>query len=329
MLLGFALTQHCNLRCPHCIRDDILTVQSLEPDLVIKTCEEALELFGEVTASFTGGEPTLHPQWNQIISAMTERGIPYRLVTNGWHMKRLMPGFDRWPPQYIRLSLSGATEDVHDADRGRGSFRRVLLAMALLTSRGIPAGLSIVIDRRDRHQIRTAADLAEDLGSPRLHYILPQPVPGSISRDSDLAPDEWPDVKREIMAIAAEPGRKTIIQLDYGAPALEDEKEITCDTMSLKRVYVDSAGRLSLCCQLSEYGFSLSDTVADLHEVSFKDAYAQYLERMAVLRASTVPSADGSGVAAFPCMRCAKALGKLDWLAESTPGPWQALAACS
>src|SRR5690348_17485366 len=32
------------------------------------------------------------------------------------------------------LSLSGATESVHDAERGRGSFRRVLLGVALLTS---------------------------------------------------------------------------------------------------------------------------------------------------------------------------------------------------
>ena len=37
MLLGFAITEHCNLRCPHCIRDDVTTVRSLEPALVERT----------------------------------------------------------------------------------------------------------------------------------------------------------------------------------------------------------------------------------------------------------------------------------------------------
>ena len=29
MYLGFALTEHCNLRCPHCISDDVTTVRNL------------------------------------------------------------------------------------------------------------------------------------------------------------------------------------------------------------------------------------------------------------------------------------------------------------
>ncbi|MEP6733796.1 MAG: radical SAM protein [bacterium] len=328
LLLGFALTQHCNLRCPHCIRDDVLTVQSLEPELITRTCDDALALFGDVTASFTGGEPTLHPRWNDIVSAVTARGIPYRLVTNGWHMRRMMPSFDRWPPSYVRLSLSGGNADVHDADRGHDSFRRVLLAVALLTSRQIPTGLSIVVDRRDRHQVRETADLAESLGCLRLHYILPQPVPGSVIRDSDLAPHEWASVKQEILAIAAEPNRRTAIQLDYGTPADEGETEQLCDTMSLQRVYVDAAGHLSLCCQLSEYGFASTDIVADLHEVSFRDAWQRYLDAMADLRAKAAPENFSGDLAAFPCLRCAHSLGKLKWLANGSPSPWQALAAC-
>jgi MoaA/NifB/PqqE/SkfB family radical SAM enzyme len=328
VLLGFALTQHCNLRCPHCIRDDVLTVRSLEPSLVIKACDDALELFGNVTASFTGGEPTLHPGWDQIVAALAERGIAYRLVTNGWHMRRMMPSFDRWPPAYVRLSLSGATQETHDADRGRDSFRRVLLAVALLTSRQIPTALSIVIDRRVRHEVREAADLAESLGCLRLHYILPQPVPGSVERDSDLSPAEWRVVRAEIDEIARDPQRRTAIQLDYGAPAVEGEAELVCDTMSLKRLYVDANGCVSLCCQLSEYGFSDSDVVADLHEVSLRDAWATYLDAMARLRAKAAPANFSGELATFPCLRCAHALGKLNWLAESAPSPWQAMASC-
>jgi MoaA/NifB/PqqE/SkfB family radical SAM enzyme len=323
MFLGFALTEHCNLRCPHCIRDDVTTVRELSPELVLRTAEDALALFGAggVTASLTGGEPTLHPAWERITAGLHERGIPYRFVTNGWHMRRMMPALDRHPPQAVRVSLSGATEAVHDAERGRGSFRRVLQAVALLTSRRIPASLSIVIDRRDRHQVRAAADLAEALGCVRLHVILPQPVPGSAARDSDLAPAEWPAVRDEVFALRAEPGRRTHLQLDYGYPF--DGPEQPCETFSGQRIYVDARGRLSLCCQLSEYGDNARDVVADLNEVRLADVWPRYPQALAGLARDSAPAGPDD---AFPCMRCARTLGKTAWLRDYPGTPWHALA---
>jgi MoaA/NifB/PqqE/SkfB family radical SAM enzyme len=321
MLLGFALTEHCNLRCPHCIRDDVTTVQNLDLDLLARTVDDAVAMWGDVVVSMTGGEPTIHPQWEQIIALLHGKGVPYRFVSNGWHMRRLMPGFDRHPPQQVRLSLSGATEAVHDEERGRGSFRRVLMSVALLTSRGIPSSLSIVVDRRDRHQLREAADLAESLGCLRIHFILPQPVIGSVERDSDLAPEEWMPVRREVEALAAEPHRRTMIQLDYGAPY--EGAEERCDTFALQRVYVDAKGRLSTCCQLSEYGFNEADVVADLHQVSLRDAWPEYVRRMhAQEDAARRPDSGGDRFDDFPCIRCARSCGKMQWISQFPRSPW-------
>ncbi|HEX8395218.1 MAG TPA: radical SAM protein [Longimicrobium sp.] len=322
MLLGFALTEHCNLRCPHCIRDDVTTVVNLSPELVFRTTEAARDLFGNVVVSMTGGEPTIHPQWDAIIAGLHARGVPYRFVTNGWHMRRLMPGLDRHPPAYVRISLSGADEATHDAERGRGSFRRVMMAMALLTSRQIPAALSIVIDRRDRHQVRRAADLAESLGALRLHYILPQPVPGSAARDSDLPPEEWPAVRDEILALAADPSRRCFIQMDYGAPAEDGRDEELCQTLSGQRVYVDAKGRLSVCCQLSEYGFNERDVVADLNELPFAEAWTRYQQGLAALARASRPRNDGDPFDKFPCMRCARSQGKMEWIRQYPASPW-------
>lgn len=320
MLLGFAITQHCNLRCPHCIRDDVTTVQSLGLGLIARVIDEARALFGEVTVSLTGGEPLIHEEFAEMVELFAERGVPYRFVSNGWHLKRIIPLLDRYPAESVRLSLSGATEEVHDAERGRGSFRRVLLGVALLTSRRIPASLSIVIDRRDRHQLREAADLAEALGCARIHFILPQPVVGSVERDTDLDPEEWPAVAAEVRALAAEPGRRTVVQLDYGAPM---EEEFLCDTFALRRVYVDARGRLSTCCQLSEYGFNEADVVADLQQISLRDAWPRYLERLrAQQEASARPADGGDEFDALPCIRCARSCGKMEWIRGFPRSRW-------
>lgn len=321
MLLGFALTEHCNLRCPHCIRDDVTTVRSLDAALVESVLDQALDLYGSITASFTGGEPLLHPEFHRIAAACAARHVPYRFVSNGWHVRRLMPLFDRHPPEAVRLSLSGATQAVHDAERGRGSFRRVLLAVALFTSRRIAAALSIVIDRRDRHQLREAADLAEGLGCVRLHVILPQPVPGSVARDSDLPPEQWLAVRHETEAIAREPGRRTVVAMDYGAPF--EGSESPCETFALKRIYVDTRGRVCTCCQLSQYGATETEVVADLHVESLASAQRQYLERLRELRAAQAPAPGARDVFdTLPCIRCARASGKLAWLSQYPHSSW-------
>ena len=319
MLLGFALTQHCNLRCPHCIRDDVTTVQALDVPLIERAIDDARDLFGAVTVTFTGGEPLLHPRFADIVAACATRTVPYRFVSNGWHLARVLPLLDRHPPQAVRLSLSGADREVHDAERGRDSFRRVLLGVALLTSRRIPAELSLVIDRRDRHQIAQAADLAEDLGCVRLHYILPQPVPGSLARESDLPPEEWLPLRREIDALARRPGRRTAIQVDYGAPS--DDPEERCDTFALRRVYVDARGRLSTCCQLSEYGFNEADVVADLSVTPLREAWPRYVERLGAQERASRPTGDHP-LDPFPCLRCARACGKLGFFAAHPDTPW-------
>ena len=324
MLLGFALTRHCNLRCPHCIRDDVTEVRAIPLPLITRIIDEARGLFGDVVCSFTGGEPTIHPEWDELIDSLAERRIAWKLVTNGWHMKRIMPSIDRHPPAAVRVSLSGGTEAVHDEERGRGSFRRVQMAVALLTSRQIPTGLSIVIDKRDRHQVRIAADLAEDLGCNWISYILPQPVPQSAERASDLPPEEWIAVRNEVAALGREPGRKTAISLDYGAP-FEGEEQV-CDTMQLKRIYIDPDARVSLCCQLSDYGFNLRDVTGDLTKTSLRSVYADYVEAMDELRRRSAPGAcgDRTVIDAYPCLRCARALGKLDWLDHFPSSPWSA-----
>lgn len=326
MLLGFAITEHCNLRCPHCIRDDVTTVRNLDPALIFRTVDQAREAVGEgnVVVSMTGGEPTIHPEWDGIIAGLHARGVPYKFVTNGWHMRRLMKGLDRHPPAAVRLSLSGGDEATHDAERGRGSFQRVLLAVALLTSRAIPTTLGLVVDRRDRHQLRLTADLAEALGCLELHFALAQPVGGSASRDSDLAPHEWYRARDEILALAAEPHRRCRVVLDYGAPF--DGEEPLCDTFRMDRIYVDARGRLSLCCQLSEYGFTETDVVADLHALDFREAWPRYRAALEAQRLRSAPRHDGDPLDKFPCIRCARSLGKMRWIGEYPASPWHGAA---
>jgi MoaA/NifB/PqqE/SkfB family radical SAM enzyme len=319
MLIGFAITQHCNLRCPHCIRDDVTTVQSLSVPLIRSILEQASGIFADLRVSLTGGEPLLHPGFPEMVDLFAELGLSYRFVSNGWHMRRVMPVLDRYPAQHVRLSLSGASQASHDAVRGRGSFHRVLQAVALLTSRRIPTSFSMVIDRTSRLELRDAVDLAEGLGVIGISFILPQPSTGSLDLDSEVPPSEWLALRGEVEALGAEPGRRTAVGMDYGAPFEGPER--SCGTFALERIYVDAWGRLATCCQLSDYGFNQTEVVADLNAVPFAEAYETYRLRLARLQEESRPQGV-DGIDPFPCMRCVKASGKLEWMKAYPNSGW-------
>jgi MoaA/NifB/PqqE/SkfB family radical SAM enzyme len=324
LTLGIALTEHCNLRCPHCIRDDVLTVRSLAPELVLAAIDDARRASaGPVVASFTGGEPLLHPAFGALVAALRARDVPWRVTTNGWHFKRLAAHLDAAPAQLVRLSLSGATAATHDADRGRGSFERVLRSLMVCTSRRIPTAFSFIIDTRTHGELDAVAALAASLGVQRLHYILPQPVPGSVARGSDLPPSAWAGVRDRVHTIAT--AAPLAVQLDYGAPV--DGPEPVCDTLAGGRLYIDARGQLSDCCQLSEYGEVESDVVGSLEERSLAEWLPTVVARRDALAAAQAKRHDPSdGLDPFPCLRCARATGKLAWLAAHPDSPWHTAA---
>src|SRR5207245_9262059 len=126
----------------------------------------------------------------------------------------------------------------------------------------------------------------------------------SVARDSDLPPEEWLAVRREVEAIAREPGRRTVVALDYGAPF--DGPETPCDTFALHRIYVDTRGRVCTCCQLSQYGANEAEVVADLNREALGAAHRKYVGRLSVLRAAQAHRVGAAHVFdTRPVIRCA------------------------
>jgi len=147
-----------------------------------------------------------------------------------------------------------------------------------------------------------------------------------VARDSDLPPEEWMPVRRDVEAIAREPGRRTVVALDYGAPF--DGPETPCDTFALQRIYVDTRGRVCTCCQLSQYGANEVEVVADLHHEPLATAHRKYVARLRELRAAQAPRTGATDMFdSLPCIRCARASGKLEWLTAHPSSAWSGAAA--
>jgi MoaA/NifB/PqqE/SkfB family radical SAM enzyme len=324
--IGFELSNLCNLHCTHCIRGSHQEhLEYLDLSLFRRVLDEAMGLFSPIAVVFTGGEPLASELFPVAVEELATRGVPYRFVTNGWLVPRHLPLLLRHPPRFVRISLSGANECTHDRQRGRGSFRRALLAAATLMTRGIRAEMSMVVTRDSRGELREAVALANELGLAEFHFILPQPTPETAQDDSDLSPHEWDAVTTEVRLLARESA--TPIGLDYGTFAPYPRP--ACNTMALRQIYVDARGRVPFCCQLSRYGTGPEPILGDLTSETLATAFARaasvYAD-FAAVSSELYQLGRRDDLDEYPCMNCARRHGRTGFLADFPEHPWAALA---
>ena len=329
MDIGFELSNLCNLHCTHCIRGSHqATIEHLDLALIRRVLDEATELFDSVEVVFTGGEPLASDLFPDVVRELAERSLAYRFVTNGWLVPRHLPLLQSHPPRFVRVSLSGGREETHDAQRGKGSFRRALLGAASILSRGMRAELSLLLTRQSRAEIGDAIAVAADLRARALHVTLMQPTPETAAAGLDLSPDEWRRVAREVKAIA--PHAVVPVILDYGGPMPMPRER--CNTLASRQLYIDARGQVPFCCQLSRYGDGGERIVGDLRRESLAliagratEAYDAFHQQTAHLHqiGKLDPLDD------FPCLSCARRHGQTRFLAAVPNHPWAALAHAS
>jgi MoaA/NifB/PqqE/SkfB family radical SAM enzyme len=138
------LTHNCNLRCGFCYTDSprrtLERIPELGDDDWRAVVEEAIGL-GVVEAVLTGCEPLLRKELAlELFELLAEAGVAVTFNTNGWFLDAATA--DRLAAAGaavdVRVSLDGATPELHDRARGvPGSWGRAVRALALLAERGV------------------------------------------------------------------------------------------------------------------------------------------------------------------------------------------------
>src|ERR1043165_9429718 len=90
--LTVELTNICNLHCSYCLRDEDALYHTpanfMAVDLFARIAEGARDAMGVEHIMFTGGEPTLHRQFAEIVAAVARLSLTCSFVTYGWDFDR-------------------------------------------------------------------------------------------------------------------------------------------------------------------------------------------------------------------------------------------------
>ena len=176
------VTDHCNLRCPICYADsgphrpgfrDMATIERMLDAVVANEGEPDV-------VQISGGEPTLHPQFFEILDAARRRPIRHLMVnTNGLRIAKepefverlatYMPGFE------LYLQFDSLRDEVHQELRGARLRDIRLRALEQLNRHDISTTLVVTVKKGlNDHELGDIIDFA--LQQPCVRGVTFQPI---------------------------------------------------------------------------------------------------------------------------------------------------------
>jgi MoaA/NifB/PqqE/SkfB family radical SAM enzyme len=281
--------------------------------------------------AFTGGEPTLHPQFGEIIDTVVKYGYTYHFVTNAWNFLQVwkMLNNPRFPGRLgklsgVSISLDGATEKTNDYIRGKGSFKKILQAISILKVKNIDISVQITINKKNFDEIEQMAMLASELGLKRLFYAHLEPTSLAFAHDLVLPPEKYKKAEKIVQRL-----KNTMkIEINFSLGHYEPLSFFQCRALTMYSPNIDYKGRLSFCCQISGYTGTHEeelDVIADLHTVSLFDAHKMWADAIHKFNLDKIELIKNNGLTEldhFPCFYCSKYFGKIDWMEAYKDNPW-------
>lgn len=259
--LTLFLTYMCNLNCGYCKRGSRAGGMCLDLDLAKKIVDQVRDISIDGIA-LTGGEPGLYPHFQEIAEYILDAGVDLAFVTNGWNQKpyQFLLNQNRGELAYVCVSLDGIGE-VHDRQRGEGSFERAVDTINLFVGSGIAVRTMTVVTPLNMHQIPETVKFVADLGVGAPNFCAMVPY---VQRDWLLS-----DKQRQ----------NSISLVKYGSEQAEIECFVNeslwtgggldfCPGIRyLRDIAIRPDGKFQLCCDLEgEHG-----VVGDANQESLSD----------------------------------------------------------
>jgi len=189
------VTNHCNLTCQHCFifRDgnpneapDSIR-EEMTNESMLETLRGLRERHGIAFALWMGGEPLLKPK---LLAEGIQLFARNTITTNG-----TVPLTDFGRSVLYVVSLDGP-EDLNDAIRGEGCYRRVIRNLSNLPDGfSTPVQVQCVVTRRNQDRLEELVETVKTTQADWMTFSFYVP------RAEDDSPDAWANVEERASAV--------------------------------------------------------------------------------------------------------------------------------
>ena len=197
--VSWNVTSRCNLNCQHCYLDangrKIGEADELSTEEALDVLTQIAELNPSAVLIFTGGEPLLRPDINELIKAASEKGMMAVLGTNGVLLNNeIASTLKDSGLSGVGVSIDSLSQDSHDSFRGcSGALQKSMDGLVAARDAGLAIQVQTTPTSANIGEIPSIAEWAHQLGSKvfNLFFLV---CTGRGQTMTNITPDDYEKV---------------------------------------------------------------------------------------------------------------------------------------
>lgn len=132
------LTYRCNLCCRHCYNNSSpkTPTNELSASELFTIAKELVDL-QVFSVCLSGGEPRMREEFRDLAEYLGGHGIAVSTITNGCDLTDETIDLFAKTMALVQVSVESASESVHDAIRGRGTFAKAVTSIKKMKDAGV------------------------------------------------------------------------------------------------------------------------------------------------------------------------------------------------
>lgn len=167
LFVNLEIDQRCNFSCLHCYNFDRgSTTPTLSAPVLSR--QEILDLIPKISKagclylSFTGGEPTMHPDLLEFIVQTRAHHMVAKIKTNGSTLNSpLLKKMIKAGLQELDISLYGMSEKTYADFTGKAMARVVLDGIVEAKAAGLSPQINFILHRHNIHELENMLDFVK------------------------------------------------------------------------------------------------------------------------------------------------------------------------
>ena len=261
------LTHRCPLQCPYCSNPLELERASNELDTETwkRVITEAAEM-GMHQIHFSGGEPTVRKDLEDLIEHATDAGLYTNLITSGVLIDEVrLRKFAELGLEHVQVSFQDT--EAGNADRiggyKGGHVKKIAIAKKIRDA-GLALTINAVVHRQNIEHVKDFIDMSVELGAERLEVAQVQYYGWALKNRAAFIPTYQQLTDTTKIVEEARIRLKGILAIDYVVPDYYAKRPKTCMGGWARRFMNVNPAGLALPCHAAESIPSLKfDSVRD------------------------------------------------------------------
>jgi MoaA/NifB/PqqE/SkfB family radical SAM enzyme len=185
--LFLVLTDHCNGRCRLCHYWKRRKKRYLRESFIRDRVRPLISRYGIRLVLLTGGEPTFHPRFPEIVKLLKGTGVQVSLITNGGRLEDVFDPVAGDIDTYM-FSLDASGENLHKQVRGLDNFKEITRWPGRIKDRNPLAQTAFLclLQKENVVDLVNLYRLALDLPLDALIFNVPELKPQCFGRAKDV-----------------------------------------------------------------------------------------------------------------------------------------------